>query len=192
MAQYLEMIGTQRREIDVLRAALGSKPTAPAPDDGGAEKAAAREREVAQLRAELTQTRDQLVDARNEVDVLQSRVAERNDIIESLSAPQNNQALLDRIAQLERDLFERDERISALVESARPPAPAPAPVAPAAAGDDGVLKRRVRDLERDLQRAKDEFASLEREQDKLLGDLAQLEIDNTNFRERLRALGDRV
>jgi hypothetical protein len=190
MAQYLEMIGTQRREIDVLRAALGSKPAAPAPDDGGAEKAA-REREVAQLRAELTQTRDQLVDARNEVDVLQSRVAERNDIIESLSAPQNNQALLDRIAQLERDLFERDERISALVESARPPAPAPAPAAPAAA-DDGVLKRRVRDLERDLQRAKDEFASLEREQDKLLGDLAQLEIDNTNFRERLRALGDRV
>lgn len=189
MASYVEMIGNQRLEIDALRAQLGMQVASPADEKA----AAALERDLAQARTELAQTRDQLIEARNEVDVLQLRVAERDGIIDNLSAApiSNNAALLDQIAQLERDLFERDERIASLSEAARAAAAAK-PAAPQPAAADDAQKRRVRELERDLQRARDEFKALENEQEKLLGDMAQLEIDNVNFRERLRALGDRV
>jgi hypothetical protein len=213
LAQYVEMIGMQRREIDSLRAALGVKGEAKTPDER------ANERELAQLRERLAQTRDELVEVRNEADVLQRRLTERNEIIETMalaSVQSNGQNghndddgelaasareelalyreeserkehdLLEQLATLEQALQERDERIATLAAA---PKVAAAPQ-PSVGGGDAALKARVRELERDLQRARDEFKALEHEQDVLMGDMAQLEIDNVNFRERLAALGD--
>jgi hypothetical protein len=212
MAQYVEMIGQQRREIDSLRAALGVKGNAAAatPDERAAE------REMAQLRERLSATRDELVEVRNEADVLKRRLVERNEIIETMalaSVPNGHDAdsssqaeltkareelalykdeaerkehhLLEELASLEQSVQERDERIDALTAAA-----AAKPVATSTPTNDVALKARLRELERDVQRARDEFRALEHEQDKLMGDMAQLEIDNNNFRERLAALGD--